>query len=64
MIKANMDIRQAAKATPTVPLWKVAEKMEICEVTLVKRLRFELSRQQKDEIFGIIAGLKEGERNG
>ncbi|MEG1953971.1 MAG: hypothetical protein RR115_07040 [Hydrogenoanaerobacterium sp.] len=64
MIKANMDIRQAAKAIPTVPLWKVAEKMGICEVTLVKRLRFELTCQQKDEIFGIIASLKEGERNG
>lgn len=62
MAKANVEVRQAAKAA-RLPLWKIAAEMGICEVTLVKRLRFELQETQKSEILKIISRLKGGEQD-
>ncbi len=60
MIKANVDIRKEAKSAK-IPLWQIALKLGISEVTLVRRLRLELAEQQKKEIFSIICELKAGE---
>lgn len=62
MVKANMDIRQTAKDAK-IPLWQIAAKLGINEVTLVRRLRFELSENDKQEIYRIIAELKECAEN-
>ena len=60
MTKANLDIRQEAKAAK-IPLWRIAAALAVSEQTLVKRLRFELSEKDKQDIRNIIAELKEGE---
>ncbi len=60
MTKANSDIRQEAKSAK-IPIWRIAAALGIAEQTLVKRLRFELSQKDKQDIRNIIAELKEGE---
>lgn len=60
MKKANLDIRQEAK-NAKLPLWRIAAELGINEVTLIRRLRFELSDKDKQEIRGIIAKLKDGD---
>ena len=50
---ANMDIRFKAKAAG-VPFWKIGEKMGVSEVTIIRRLRKELSPEQKKQYFDII----------
>lgn len=61
MRKANRDIR--AKAIEAdVPLYKIAEQQKIHYVTFNSRLRKELSKEKKQEIFNIIDQLK-GDEN-
>ena len=43
---ANLDIRRLAKAEG-IPLWRCAEAMGISEPTLTRRLRRELSSDEK-----------------
>ncbi len=54
--KANSEIREASKAS-FVPLWRCAAAMNICEVTFIKRLRFELPDAEKASILQIIDEL-------
>lgn len=57
MEQANQDIRNAARAAK-VPLWAIADKLEIGEISLIRKLRHELSDEDKQAIFKIIAELK------
>lgn len=50
---ANMDIRFKAKAAG-VPFWKIGEKLGVTEVTIVRRLRKELSPEQKKMYLDVI----------
>ena len=49
MRKANIDIRQKLKEA-NIPLWRLAIKQGCSEVTLVRRLRMELSDKDKISI--------------
>lgn len=49
----NMDIRFRARVAG-VPLWKIAEKMGISEPTIMRRLRKELSPEEKQKYFDAI----------
>lgn len=54
----NKDIRDYAKAN-NVPLYLVANHMNICEMTLSRKLRFELDENEKQKIMSIIDELAE-----
>ena len=57
MVLANQDIRNAARAAK-VPMWAIADKQGIGEISLIRRLRHELSKEEKLEILKVIAELK------
>lgn len=50
---ANLDLRFKAKAAG-VPFWKIAEKLGVTEVTITRRLRKELSPEQKQLYLDVI----------
>ena len=50
---ANLDLRFKAKAA-RVPFWKIAEKLGVTEVTITRRLRKELSPEQKQLYLDVI----------
>lgn len=52
----NKDIRLRARGSG-VALWRVAEKMNISEPTLSRKLRHELSDEEKAKIYAIIEEL-------
>ena len=52
----NKDIRQLAKEN-NVYLWQVAHELGITDATFSRRLRFELSEKDKQEIRAIIERL-------
>lgn len=56
MNKSNADVKLIAKGKG-IPLWRVAMKMNISEQTLVRRLRIELSGEEKNRIISIINDL-------
>ncbi len=59
----NKDIRQEAQKA-NVKLWQIAEKLSVTDSTFSKILRKELSTEQKEKIFAIIATLEtEDNRN-
>ena len=59
----NNDIRQETQKA-TVKLWQIAEKLGVTDSTFSKMLRKELSAEQKEKIFAIIAALeKEDNKN-
>lgn len=49
----NLDIRFKAKAAG-VPLWRIAKEMGISDMTLFRRLRKELSVQEKQKFLEVI----------
>ena len=53
MIRANMDIRQEAKAAG-VKLWQVADRLGITDGNFSRKLRRELPAEEKNKIIGII----------
>ena len=55
---ANTDIRQYAKEHG-VKLWQCAAAMGISEPTMTRRLRTELSRAEKNNMFKLIERLHE-----
>ena len=55
----NQDIRRAA-AGAGVRLWQVAEALGIADCSLSRKLRKELSAEEKEKIFGIIRELSQG----
>ena len=54
---ANTDIKELAKKS-NVRLWQIADKLGIGDITLSKRLRKELSTEEKAKIKSIIEELK------
>ena len=53
----NIDIRQALKEN-NIKHWQLADALNIAEFTLCRRLRYELSEEQKEKIFAVIEQLK------
>ncbi len=56
----NSDVRTAAK-NAGVFLYQIAAAMGISEPTMTRKLRFELSEQEKKPIFEAIERIKENE---
>jgi len=56
-LKANQDLRDLMRIA-NIPLWKVALEYGCAESTFVKKLRIELSQQEKEKIIKIIEQLK------
>ena len=52
----NQDIRRTA-AGAGVKLWQIAEKVGITDCSLSRKLRRELSSEEKEKIFSIIQEL-------
>lgn len=60
----NIDIRQAAK-NESVRLWQIADALGINDATFSRKLRHELSPDDKSKIYAIISSIaKERETNG
>lgn len=55
----NEDTRLYARGNG-VPFWKIARALNISEPTMTRRLRTELSKEEKAKIFSIIDGLRAG----
>lgn len=55
-MQANKEIRTTAIKS-NVRLWQIADEMGIHEVTLIKRLRYELTESDKAKILSIIEKL-------
>lgn len=53
---ANEDLRRKLRSED-IPFWKVAEKMGVHENTISRRLRSELSEDDKQKILSIIEEL-------
>lgn len=60
MKKANTDIREAAKQAG-VRLWQISDKLGINDGNFSRKLRKELSAEEKAEIYAIIAQLSSAE---
>lgn len=56
MFQYNIDIRQKAKES-SVSLWEIADKLNISESTMTRKLRRELPTKEKDQLFSIIEKL-------
>lgn len=54
----NQDIRRAA-AGAGVKLWQIADALGIADCSLSRKLRKELSQEEKDKIFSIIKQLSQ-----
>ncbi len=52
----NTDIRKYAK-THGVRLWQIADELGISEITMSRKLRYELSEDEKQKILEIIDEL-------
>lgn len=49
----NKDLRDYAKSK-AVKLWEIADKLSICEMTMTRKLRYELSADETERIKNII----------
>ena len=58
--KTNIEIRKSVKDNGLY-LWQVADFLGICDGTLSRKLRKELSDDEKQEIFHAVAHLKANE---
>lgn len=52
----NLTVRKAAKAKK-VPLWAVADRMNISEPTMTRKLRHELPPEETEKILALIDKL-------
>lgn len=52
----NKDIREAARVN-NVKLWQIADVLKISEPTMTRKLRHELSDEEKAKIYAIIEEL-------
>lgn len=60
MKKANTDIREAAKQAG-VRLWQISDKLGINDGNFSRKLRKELSAEEKAKIYAIIAQYSSAE---
>ena len=58
----NLEIRRMAKAEG-VPFWRIAEVMQISEPTMTRKLRRELSCEEKNKVKAIIKTIAKGDKN-
>lgn len=58
----NLDIRELAKKE-NVTLWKIANHLGFSDITFSRKLRYELSPEEKTEIRKAIREIKEGEKS-
>lgn len=58
----NQDIRTASK-TKSVFLWEVAERLNISEPTMTRKLRRELPNEEKQRIFSLIDEIAADKKN-
>lgn len=56
MTKANSEIRTAMQSRK-VPAWAIGAEIGVHENTILRRLRFELSEQEKQKFMSIIDKL-------
>ena len=49
----NLEIRRKLKETKVMQ-WQVADKLGVSEMTLVRKLRYELPEEEKQKIFSVI----------
>lgn len=49
----NKDLRDYAKSK-AVKLWEIADKLGICEMTMTRKLRYELSTNETERIIMLI----------
>ncbi len=61
-MQANLDIRHSATQAG-VKLWQIADRLNINDGNLSRKLRRELSWDEKQRILGIIEDLKAGEQH-
>lgn len=52
----NLDIRTKLKEA-NIKQWELADQLGIAEMTLVRKLRYELPEEEKQKIFSIIEEL-------
>ena len=59
---ANADVRSEMKRAG-VALWQIADALDVCEMTMTRKLRREMDEPAKREIYALIANLsaKQGE---
>ncbi len=55
--KANHEIRAAAR-NAGVALWQIAIQLGVGEATMTRKMRTEMSEEEKARIFSIIENLK------
>ncbi len=53
----NTEIRAELKAAK-IPYWKLADKLNVHENTIVRRMRKELSEEERKAFFAAIAEIK------
>ena len=63
MNKSNQDIRKAIESSG-FKYWQIAERFGICDGNFSRKLRKELSTEEKNKIFEIIKNLKGEAENG
>lgn len=54
---ANTDIKEIAKKS-NIKLWQIADKLQISDIAFSKKLRKELSKEEKEKIKSIIKEIK------
>ena len=52
----NLDIREKLKEA-NIKQWELADQLGIAEMTLVRKLRYELTEEEKQKVFLIIKEL-------
>ena len=57
--RANDEIRKKAEAA-RVPLWRIADRLGICEQTLCRHLRYEFTPKQKAVFLEAVDRIIEG----
>lgn len=57
---SNKELKEEMRALK-VPQWKIADMLGVCEMTLIRWFRHDLSDEKKSKIRAIIAELKEGD---
>jgi hypothetical protein len=58
MMTANKSLRDMLKAEH-IALWEVAHKLNVCEGTLIRKLRFDLADREQEKILQIATQILE-----
>jgi hypothetical protein len=53
---ANSDVREALKIAD-VKLWQIADALQVCEMTVTRKFRREMSDEEKGEMRVLIAQI-------